>query len=254
MNPKQSKRKKDTPGSLANHSRGANHRAESGLAERLEAAEEAGAAKLSGTRAVPSIGARTWLSIFLCIHLPAVFLSFAGVVEPSSLHARISALVQPYLMVTHFSADDRPVYLAHGVESEQPHRLQITSDKLFEINGERDCRWQTVGMGNYLAEDCLPGLAVSDRVARWLATAAMLAENEQPGVVAELLLPIAEHFTEANAIRIVRYPTDLNDINVVPSSPYLARIDRSDDAVSLIQLTPRRLSSQARNVSLEPIE
>ncbi len=199
----------------------------------------------SPSDALPSAGIRTWLSIWVCFHLVALFLSFTSVVEPSTLHARLSELVHPYLMVGHFAADDRPVYLAHGSESEQPHRLQITVDDLTEIDDVETCQWQAVGAGDYDAADASPGLDVSDRVARWLATAATLSENDQPGVVADLLLPIAQHFPDAKAIRIVRFPTDLSDVNATSESPYVARIVRSDDLVSLIQLNPKRLSSQA---------
>ena len=194
---------------------------------------------------VPSNNVRTWLSIWVCVHLIALFLSFTSVVEPSMLHARLSEFMHPYLMVGHFAADDRPVYLAHGSDSERPHRLQVTSDELREIDEVETCQWQSVGSGDYASADASPGLAVSDRVARWLATAATLSENDQPGVVADLLLPIAQHFSNAKAIRIVRFPTDLSDVNATNESPYVARIVRSNDAVSLIQMKPKRLSSQA---------
>jgi hypothetical protein len=94
-----------------------------------------------------------------------------------------------------------------------------------------------------------PGLAVSDRVARWLSTSATLAENEQSGVVADLMYPIAQSFPDANAIRIVRYPTDLDDINAKETSPYVARLVRTDGSIELIHLRPKRLSSQAVNLS-----
>lgn len=64
-------------------------------------------------------------------------------------------------------------------------------------------------------------------------------------MVAELLLPIARHFPEAKAIRIVRFPTDLSDVTATEDSPYVGRILRSQDDLSLIQLTPKRLSSRA---------
>jgi hypothetical protein len=193
----------------------------------------------------PSVTFRTWLSIWVCLHLLALALSFTSVVEPSSLQAKLSGLFYPYLRAGHFAADDRPVYLAHGNPSEQPHRLEITEDALSEAGQVDRCRWRSVGAGDYTASEASPGLAVSDRVARFLSTTATLAENEQPGVVAELLLPIARHFPEAKALRIVRIPTDLSDVNATPESPYVARIVRSVDSVGLIQLKPERLSSQA---------
>ena len=193
---------------------------------------------------LPSVTARTWLSIWVCVHLLALALSFTSVVEPSSLQANLSGMFFPYLRITHFAADDRPVYLAHGTSEEQPHRLQITSDPLSAVSQVSDCQWRTVGAGDYAAAESSPGMAVSDRVARFLSTAATLAGNDQPGVVAELLLPIAQQFPEAKAMRIVRFPTELSDVNATEESPYVAGIVRSGDAVALIQLKAERLSSQ----------
>lgn len=193
---------------------------------------------------LPSVTARTWLSIWVCVHLLALALSFTSVVEPSSLQVNLSGMFFPYLRLGHFAADDRPVYLAHGTADEQPHRLEITSDTLSEIGQVNACQWRTVGAGDYAASESSPGMAVCDRVARFLSTSATLAGNDQPGVVAELLLPIAAHFSEAKAIRIVRFPTDLSDVNATSESPYVARIVRSADSVALIQLKPERQSSQ----------
>jgi hypothetical protein len=210
---------------------------------RVEASAERGA-MLPDSATVPSTITRSWVSIWLCVHLIALMISFTGVVEPSTLHARLSGLVHPYLRAAHFAADDRPVYLVHGTSSEQPHRLQITDDLLYDIDGVTNCTWRTVGEGDYDTQKSTPGFAVSDRVARWLSTAATLSEHDQPGVVADLLIPVAKYFPDATAMRIVRFPTDLNDVNVVEESPYVARLIRDGDQVSLIQLTPRRLSSE----------
>ncbi len=196
-------------------------------------------------RSGPSDAVRTGLSIWTVFHLFALFVSFVSVVEPSSLQSRFLSLVHPYLTLGHFGADDRPVYLAHGNKSEQPHRLQISFNEITQIDQTDQCEWTTIGAGSYEAPAATPGGAVSDRVARWTSVAATLAESEQPGVVAELLLPIARHFPDAKAIRIVRFPTDLSDVTATEDSPYVARIVRSQDTVSLIQLTPKRLSSQA---------
>ncbi len=172
-------------------------------------------------------------------HLFAVTVSFTSVVEPSTIHAGLSTFVHPYLRAANFAADDRPVYLAHGNASEQPHRLQVTTAAVADIDSIDTVSWQTVGPNQYA------GLAVSDRVARWLSTAAMLAENDQPSLVAELLLPIVEKNIAVTTIRIVRLPTDLSDIDAEAESPYVARVIRTGDLVSLVQLNPVRLSSQA---------
>lgn len=190
----------------------------------------------------PSPAVRACLSGWLLFHLLAITVSFTSVVEPSAIHAQLSKLVHPYLRPTHFAADDRPVYLAHGDASEQPHRLQVTTASPADfdsIDSIDTVSWRTVGPNRNA------GLAVSDRVARWLSTAAMLAENDQPSLVAELLLPIIEDDMAVTAIRIVRLPTDLSDIDAEAESPYVARVIRSGDLVSLVQLNPARLSSPA---------
>jgi hypothetical protein len=181
---------------------------------------------------------RVGLSIWVTFHLAAIWISFTRVVEPSTLHSRLSELVHPYLRPAHFSADDRPVYLAHGNSDEQPHLLQVTAAPVTDARSADRYRWETVGPDRYA------GLAVSDRVARWLSTAAMLAENEESGLVAELLLPIIESEESVNAVRIVRLPTGLSDVNEEAESMYLARVRRTGDVVSLIQLSPDRLSAR----------
>lgn len=189
---------------------------------------------------------RTALSIWLVIHLGAILVSFTGVVEPSTIHARLSQLVYPYLRPAHFSADDRPVYLAHGDAAEQPHMLQVSADEVTDASAVDSYRWRTVGPQRNA------GLAVSDRVARWLSTAAMLAENEQPSLVAELLLPIVQRETDANAVRIVRLPTGLSDVTEESQSPYVARVVREQNVVTLVQLNPARLSSRVVETSGGP--
>jgi hypothetical protein len=187
----------------------------------------------------PSPAKRLVLSIWLCFHLFAILISFTYVVEPSTIHARLSGWAYPYLRSTHFSADDRPVYLAHGDPSERPHRVQITNDLVSDIELVDTYRWRTVG------PDVTPGLAASDRVARWLSTAAMVAGNDDPGLVAELMLPIIEQNSDATALRILRLTTDLGDIGEADESIYVARVIRRGNEVSLVRLEAARLSARA---------
>jgi len=194
----------------------------------------------------PSTAVKTWISIWLPFHLIAIGISFTAVVEPSILHQRLSDLFHPYLRPMHFSADDRPVYLTHGDSDDQPHRLQVTKQPITGVDGSDGADWRAVGPGETGRLAATPGLAVSDRVARWLATAAMLSENDQPSMVADLILPVVVNDPEITAVRIVRYPTDLNDINAGVTVPYLARVLRSGDSVSLVQLRESRLSAQPR--------
>ncbi len=194
-----------------------------------------------GDSGFPSDTVRTLLSIWLPLHLFAVFISITAVVEPSTVHARLLSLLRPYLQLTHFDADDRPLYLAHGEPSEQPHRLQVSSDEINNFDAaQSDQNWTTIEpIGR-------AGFAESDRYFRWLSTAATLAEHDQPGLVAELLLPIVQSDESIRAVRIIRLPTDLNstvDESLIP--PYSARVIRDQNRVSLVQLQSARLSAEA---------
>ncbi|MGI9471618.1 MAG: hypothetical protein ACR2NZ_08820 [Rubripirellula sp.] len=204
-------------------------------------------AETQSTTAPPSRGVRAALSFFVTLHLFALLISFTSVVEPSSLHSQLSSLVHPYLRPTHFAADDRPVYLSHGQSDEQPHRVQVTKQPITELTESGEADWVTVGPGEQSGFAATPGLAVSDRVVRWLVTAAMLAENDQPSMVADLMLPLVQNDNEIQGIRIVRFPTDLSDINAENETPYVARVIRKDDSVSLVQLNEKRLSSTPIN-------
>jgi hypothetical protein len=211
-----------------------------------------------GGDGLPSSGVRAFLSIWLPLHLFAIFISFSAVVEPSGLHASLQGLLRPYLQVTHFDADDRLVYLAHGEATERAHRLQVSTNEITNLEGGAgDQGWTTIGprgkvvttqAGREIVESFAsrPGLAESDRYARWLTTAATLAENEQPGLVAELLLPVVRSDQSIKAIRIERLMNDL-DSTVEESlpPPYMARVVRNDDRVALVQLQATRLSAVA---------
>ena len=194
----------------------------------------------------PSPTVKTWLSIWVAVHLTAIAVSFTAVVDPSSIHQRLSEVLQPYLRPTHFSADDRPVYLTHGDSDDQPHRIEVTNQRVTGVEASGDLKWRVIGPAEKKGVSSIPGFAVSDRVARWLSTAAMLAENDQPSLVADLILPVVANQPSVQGVRIVRYPTDLNDINTGVAVPYLARVVRGKDTVSLVQLKESRLSAQPR--------
>ncbi len=200
----------------------------------------------------PSTTVKTWLSIWVTFHLVAIVVSFTAVVEPSSIQQRLSDVLQPYLRPTHFSADDRPVYLTHGESDDQPHRIEVTTQRVTGVDASPGLDWRVIGPANADSFSSIPGFAVSDRVARWLSTAAMLAENDQPSLVADLLLPVVANEPSIQGIRIVRYPTDLNDINTGTTVPYLARVVRAKDRVSLVQLKESRLSAQPRVSEVKP--
>ena len=176
------------------------------------------------------------------MHLFALSLSLTATVGASSIQSRLLTVLKPYLQLTHFDADDRPVYLTHLTPSEQSHRLQFTDQRINSVDvadqGEVD--WQTMEPPGY------PGLAESDRYGRWLATAATLAENDQPSVTAELLAPVVRADRSIQAIRIIRISNHLNtELDDTLQPPYAARVIRRGDDVALIELQEARLSAVA---------
>tara|TARA_R110002049_G_scaffold72490_2_gene187206 strand:+ start:239381 stop:240226 length:846 start_codon:yes stop_codon:yes gene_type:complete len=195
---------------------------------------------------VPTPWVRGVLSFAVVTHLAALSLSLLGVVEPSETHARLLAAVNPYLRLTHFGADDRPVYLAHGDASEQPHRLQVRRED------DDDAKWQTIGPPHE------NGLAQADRYRRWLGTIANLAESDQPGLVAVLLIPEIERLTEQGndrsikQVRIARLPTQLTTVaDDAQPPPYLANVVYADRQVSLVQIKEGRLNAKPLGDSSE---
>lgn len=57
----------------------------------------------------PSTSVKTWVSIWLVVHLMAIAVSFTAVVQPSSLHRRLSEVLQPYLRPTQLSKCPPPL-------------------------------------------------------------------------------------------------------------------------------------------------
>ncbi|TWU02800.1 hypothetical protein [Stieleria varia] len=191
----------------------------------------------ANTIALPSEKIRWALSVWLIVHLGLVAISFAGVVQLSGLQSAILDTAAPYLESTHFAAGGRPYYLAHGDPDEQPHRLQVSTSSS-AVNDES--LWSTVEPFG------APGMAGNDRYARWFATAATLAEAEQPSLVAQLLLPIVESDDSIAAIRIVRLPTQLTTaVDDSQPPPYVARVARKNGRVSLVQLQASRLTTMS---------
>lgn len=183
----------------------------------------------------PTRRVRRVASAILLVHVLALAASFFAVVEPSETQVRVLAWLQPYLRMTRFGVDERPIYLAHGNRSEQPMRLQVS--RTFRP-GDRD--WRTV------EPQGVPGLASSDRYHRWLSTAVLLADSEQPGLVAELLLGHVAQDPEIRAVRIVVLPTELTtvmDDDLPP--PFEARVARGGGRVSLVHVPPEEQSSIA---------
>jgi hypothetical protein len=74
-----------------------------------------------------------------------------------------------------------------------------------------------------------------------------LAETDQVGLTATLLLPLVESDPTIDAIRVVRLPTELTTAAQDAQRPvYAARVVRESDGVELVALEPRRLTTAPR--------
>lgn len=122
------------------------------------------------------MGTQTWkhrsIALLIVSHFFWVTTSLLSTVSPSGFVSQILAIGNPYLRATHSGVDARPVYLAHGDPNEQPLRWKVND--------------------NELLPDTIAGAGSDDRQQRWLATVALLAEQEQPSLVAELVLPVLQ--------------------------------------------------------------
>jgi len=202
----------------------------------------------------PAPGLRSCLSLAIIAHLLAITVSFLAAVEPSATHLTLDGLLSPYLRMTHFGADRRAVYLAHGEPIEQPHRLQIRrrghdeggTDERGHDEGGTDEGWETI------APRGRAGLAAADRDGRWLATIASLGESNQAGIAASLLLPSLERMMAEDdsgrppiaQVRIRRLPTELTTVvdDALPP-PYVAAVVRHGERLDLVQVKEPRLNS-----------
>lgn len=185
-------------------------------------------------------GATRFLPLIAILHLVALAISYLAIVGPSQTHSSALSTAAPYLRSTHFAADGRRFYLAHGTPDEQPHRLQYTT---IAANQPIDSttEWKTVKPSG------IPGLASSDRYQRWMILAATLAESDQPSLAAALLLPLVQQDESISAIRVVRLPTELTtaaDDSLPP--PYLARVVRGEGQIRLVSIQSGRLTTSRR--------
>src|SRR6056297_562550 len=185
--------------------------------------------------AAPPAKWRRVVALLVVVHLVAVTLSMLAVIEPSETHAELLSLVQPYLRATRFDIDDRPIYLTHDDRSDQPMRIQVSDS----VSPSEDS-WRTIEPPG------TAGLAGSDRYHRWLATAVLLQDSEQPGLVAELLLGFVRSHPDARSVRIVLLPTDLTTVvDDAGAAAYVARVARGGDRVSLVHVPPAAESAVA---------
>lgn len=194
---------------------------------------------------IPQGGVLWLISVAIVVHLFALFLSYSAIVEPSSTHSSLLDALSPYLRSTHFAADGRPFYLAHGTADEQPHRLQFASaddSKMLQI--DLQTRWTTIEPGS------VPGLAASDRYRRWMGLVATLAQSDQPSLAAALLMPLVSADDSIDAVRIIRLPTELTTAAEDAAPPvYLARVIREDSGVRLVSVQSKRLTTSPRKLA-----
>jgi hypothetical protein len=184
-----------------------------------------------------------WLiSAAIVVHLFTLLLSYSAIIEPSATHSNLLDAASPYLRSTHFAADGRPFYLAHATPDEQPHRLQTASggdEKTLTI--DLQTKWTTIEPGGGA------GLAASDRYGRWMGLVATLAQSDQPSLAASLLMPLVSGDDSIDAVRIVRFPTELTTATDDAAPPvYLARVVRGSDGVSLVSIQSKRLTTSGR--------
>ncbi len=195
--------------------------------------------------ALPSPTTRIVISGLVLLQLTGLLVSYTAIIEPSMTHNQLLALLTPYLRATHFSADGRRFYLAHATPDEQPHRLQVAGANefpSFEVDPRTE--WTTVEPAG------IAGLAIQDRYARWMALAAMLAESDRTSLTATLLLPLVDDDSQIDAVRVVRLPTQLTTVADDSRGPvFLARVIRDDDAVKLVSIQPKRLTTYSRRQS-----
>ena len=186
----------------------------------------------------PSAFTRTLVSGLVIFHLSALFFSYSAIIEPSSTHSAILNFLTPYLRLTHFAADGRPFYLAHGTQDEQPHRLQVASDQAARFTIDSETQWTTVEPTG------VAGLGESDRYHRWMTLAASLSESDQLSLVALMLKPLASADENTRAVRIIRLPTQLTTVEQDSVGPaYLARAVREGDQTKLVSIESKRLTT-----------
>ncbi|MEO1526251.1 MAG: hypothetical protein AAFX06_12500 [Planctomycetota bacterium] len=190
---------------------------------------------------LPSVAVQALVSVLVVAHLVILLVSYTSIIEPSSTQASLIEKAAPYLRMTHFSADGRPFYLAHGNSDEQPHRLQVATLPKGVAATDSSIEWTTIEPAG------TAGLAESDRYARWMALADTLAASEQSSLAAAILGPMVKTDASIDLIRVLRLPTMLttveDDANAVA---YLARVVRDGDATRLVSVQSRRLTTSVR--------
>ncbi len=187
----------------------------------------------------PGPRGRQIISVAIVLHLIATGASLMATVEPSAMHAGLVDQLSPYLQLTHFGGDEQRFYFAHGGKNEQAHRIEWS-----ESATPSESEWLP------WAADVAPGLAESDRLARFLVRAAELADDDQSSLVATMLLPIAQRQPTMRSLRIVRLPTQLTTIiDDAAPPPYVARVvrepatvhDSNELAIKFVRLQSPRL-------------
>ena len=179
----------------------------------------------------PQIARISWamrLGALLAVtHVFVICLSMANSVGTSSLQASVLGWADLYLRPMQFSADDAPVFLASGTETDQTLRL--------------DFQPKTQPDPVPLTSEFTPGLAADDRQQRFLASISLLAEAGQDSLVAELLVPvIADRVEPGGTVTLRREPTLLtNALQDEAPPPYQARVIDSNLGPQLLRIQPK---------------
>lgn len=207
-----------------------------------EVSEPNPAAASDAPSGYPSVAVQVIVSAAVVAHFLMFVLSYTAIIDPSTTHASILDTATPYLRATHFAADGRPFYLGHGIQDEQPHRLQVASLEPGQSVTDRNVEWTTI------QPQGIPGLAESDRYARWMVLAETLAKSDRASLAATAIGPFLRGDDSIDAVRVVRLPTLLTTVEDDKSPvAYLARVVNSEDEVRLVAVQPRRMTTFERS-------
>ncbi len=194
---------------------------------------------------LPPLWAIRAMTTFILLHFALIAISIIATVAPSGLQGRILDGAAWYLLPTHLSADGISIDVGRGDTVEQFHRVEVG-----EGPGES---WVTWGAGHDPSPAIESAISGGLRQARWqryLASVAMLGENQQSALAAWLGEPLAAELVASSAFRIVREPTLMT--NVVQDSaepPYTAAVVKDSRGVRRFVWTPPERLSAASTIS-----
>ena len=173
----------------------------------------------------PSRWMQLAVSAWVLFHFSSLLVTLLGSAvqgELSEGELGLANIARPYCDTAHFRVDSGPLTLS-GEEPLRFVRLQVLESGFGES-------WKTIEPKG------LPRLGEHDRYARLMRLVVMLAESEQPSLIAELLLPIVSRNSQVTSVRVV-------NLKELDAAIYNARVSRRDGSALLIQVPARRLGT-----------